>query len=65
MFEFLVGRSSLKRTMLRLGEDMGLPQKERGLRLGEGVYIGEGMLALASPRNSFWGFLVRLGATPW
>ena len=27
--------------MLRLSEDMGLPHKERGLRLGEGVCLGD------------------------
>ena len=38
--------------MLRLGEDMELPQEERGLCLGEGkvclgkgVYLGKGMYA--------------------
>ena len=38
--------------MLRLGEDIRLPQEERGLllgkgsvRLGEGVYLGKGMFA--------------------
>ena len=38
--------------MLRLGEDMELPQEERGLRLGkrkvhlgEGVCLGKGMYA--------------------
>ena len=38
--------------MLRLGQDMGLPQEERGVRLGEGsvhlakgVCVGEGMFA--------------------
>ena len=32
--------------MFRLGKDMGLPQEERGLRLGEGsVCLGEGMFA--------------------
>ena len=35
MFKFLSG-------VLRLGEDMRLPQEERGLRLGEGsVRLGE------------------------
>ena len=45
MFEFLSG-------VLRLGEDMELPQEERGLhlgkgkvRLGKGVHLGKGMYA--------------------
>ena len=29
--------------MLRLGEDMELPQEERGLHQGEGVRLDEGM----------------------
>ena len=33
MFEFLSGRHSPRRTVLRLGEEMRLPQEERGLRL--------------------------------
>ena len=45
-------RPSPRRTVLRLIEDMELPQEERGLclgrgcvRLGEGVHLGEGMYA--------------------
>ena len=30
-------------TTVRLGEDMELPQEERGLHLSEGVRLGEGM----------------------
>ena len=47
-----VGRPSLKRSVLCLGEDMELGHEERGLRLGEGcvhldkgVRLGEGMFA--------------------
>ena len=37
---------SPKRSMLRLGEDKGLPQEERSLRLGKGcVRLSEGMFA--------------------
>ena len=52
MFEFPFERPSPRRTVLRLGEDMGLPQEERGVRLGEGsvrlakgVCVGEGVFA--------------------
>ena len=33
-----IGHPSPRRTVLRLGEDMELPQEERGLRLGEEVF---------------------------
>ena len=32
-----------RRTVLRLGEDMRLPQEERDLRLGEGVRLVKGV----------------------
>ena len=35
MFEFLFGRPSSRRIVLRLGKEMRLPQEERGLRLVE------------------------------
>ena len=41
----MVGCSSFLSSVLRLGEDMELPQEERGLRLGEGVCLGIGMYA--------------------
>ena len=39
--------------MLCLGEDMRLPQEERGLCLGEGVRLGEDMYAY-KPQDKKW-----------
>ena len=41
MFEFPVKRPSPRRTVLRLGEDMGLPQEERGLPRRGNIRQGE------------------------
>ena len=48
MFKFLSD-------VLRLGEDMRLPQEERGLHLGEGcVHLGEGV-RLGDLEDRKWG----------